>query len=138
MPTSREKKRAYDAEYRRQNRERLQAFNRDYYRANAERIRAYMRDYRRKHPRKAKSAVLKALWGISLDDYERMLADQNGGCAICGTPPTTRRLCIDHNHKTGAVRGLLCDDCNFGLGFFRESAERMISAIQYLAKYAPA
>jgi hypothetical protein len=50
--------------------------------------------------------------GVSDDEYARLLKAQGGGCAICGTKPKTRRLHVDHDHKTGEVRGLLCHRCN--------------------------
>ena len=53
--------------------------------------------------------------GVSTEDYERMLAAQGGGCAICGALPKTRRLHVDHDHKTGEIRGLLCYRCNKAL-----------------------
>lgn len=53
--------------------------------------------------------------GLTIEDYDRMLAAQGGGCAICGTTPKTRRLDTDHDHATGAVRGLLCHRCNRAL-----------------------
>jgi hypothetical protein len=53
--------------------------------------------------------------GVSDADYEALLAAQGGGCAICGNPPKTRRLDVDHDHKTGKVRGLLCHRCNRAL-----------------------
>jgi Recombination endonuclease VII len=53
--------------------------------------------------------------GVSDDEYARMLAAQNGGCAICGSPPKTRRLHVDHDHGSGKVRGLLCHRCNRAL-----------------------
>jgi Recombination endonuclease VII len=59
--------------------------------------------------------------GVSTEDYERMLAEQGGGCAICGAPPKTRRLHVDHNHKTGKVRGLLCFRCNRALPHYLDS-----------------
>lgn len=62
----------------------------------------------------AKPKRAKAL-GVSDEDYARMLAAQGGGCAICGAPPKTRRLHVDHDHRTGAVRGLLCYRCNRAL-----------------------
>ena len=49
---------------------------------------------------------------VSLDDYEALLAAQGGGCALCGNPPKTRRLDVDHDHRTGQIRGLLCSRCN--------------------------
>ena len=53
--------------------------------------------------------------GLSVEDYDAMLAAQGGVCAICGNPPKTRRLDVDHDHKTGKVRGLLCHRCNRAL-----------------------
>lgn len=63
---------------------------------------------------------LKYRYGITLAEYDRMLAEQGGVCAICQRPPTAhiraRRLSVDHDHGTGRVRGLLCDACNRGIG----------------------
>jgi hypothetical protein len=56
-----------------------------------------------------------------LGGYEAQLKSQGGGCAICGKPPKTRKLNIDHDHLTGAVRGLLCHRCNRGLQWFSDS-----------------
>jgi hypothetical protein len=53
--------------------------------------------------------------GLSLAEYDALLAAQGGGCAICGNPPKTRRLDVDHDHKSGKVRGLLCHRCNRAL-----------------------
>lgn len=78
--------------------------------------------------------------GITLDDYQRMLEKQNNKCAICNEQETRKnphsdgvlRLCIDHCHKTGKVRGLLCHSCNTALGKFKDSAILMYRAIRYL------
>lgn len=60
---------------------------------------------------------LKARYGITLEDYEALLVKQNGVCAICEEEcKTGERLSVDHDHETGAVRGLLCRACNFRLG----------------------
>ena len=53
--------------------------------------------------------------GVTDADYTRMLEAQGGGCAICGNPPKSRRLHVDHDHRTGQVRGLLCFRCNRAL-----------------------
>jgi hypothetical protein len=50
---------------------------------------------------------------MTVEQYDRMFKAQKGVCAICGRPPKTVRLAVDHNHKTGKVRGLLCFRCNF-------------------------
>lgn len=79
----------------------------------------------------ARDARLRRLYGITSSDYDVILAWQNGRCAGCGTLPKSRRLHVDHDHKTGEVRGLLCFPCNSGL---RRSAsiEKMYRMIAYL------
>lgn len=72
--------------------------------------------------------------GVSDEDYARMLAGQGGGCAICGAPPKTRRLHVDHDHKTGAVRGLLCFRCNRALPTYA-TVDWLKKAADYLAVY---
>jgi hypothetical protein len=82
-------------------------------------------------------------FGLSVADYQKMFLDHNGVCACCGKPETATRsgktkwLAVDHDHKTGAIRGLLCSDCNTGLGKFCDSIEILTSAISYLKRYAP-
>ena len=75
------------------------------------------------------------LYGIDQEDYEFLLACQGGVCAICKKPTTrkdTDRLCIDHNHKTGKVRGLLCHRCNTGIGMLQDDPKLLLKAITYL------
>lgn len=78
--------------------------------------------------------VLKWHYGISLVQYNEMLAAQNHCCAICKTHEKefTRRLSVDHCHETNAVRQLLCGKCNAGLGNFQESEAFLSAAIEYL------
>ena len=66
--------------------------------------------------------------------YDAQLAEQGGGCAICGKPPKLggRRLNIDHAHHSGEVRGLLCARCNRGLGWFADSPHLLFCAATYL------
>lgn len=60
---------------------------------------------------------LKDRYGVTKEQYEQMLANQNGVCGICKKPcKTNQRLAVDHCHKTGRVRGLLCKSCNMSLG----------------------
>lgn len=77
---------------------------------------------------------LKMYSGLTLEDYEQMARDQKDLCAICHQPEkeTCYRLCIDHNHTTQKVRGLLCRNCNAGLGQFKDNLEIMKSAVNYL------
>lgn len=72
-------------------------------------------------------------YGITLDEYEALLTAQRGGCAICsGVNKDGRNLFVDHDHTTGAVRGLLCNLCNRALGNFRDSVDLLDAAITYL------
>ena len=79
---------------------------------------------------------LKHQYGITEDHYLAMIDDQWGCCAICGTPDETigQHLCVDHDHKTGAVRGLLCSNCNKGIGLLKDDPKVLESAIRYLTK----
>ena len=71
--------------------------------------------------------------GITLDDYNRMLAGQHGRCAICERKPGKRALCVDHEHKTGRLRGLLCSRCNQALGKLNDNHKTLQNAEAYLA-----
>ena len=77
---------------------------------------------------------LRRNYGITVDDYEMLLARQHYSCAICGSPECSsgRRLAVDHCHQTGQVRGLLCMDCNTSLGGFKDDVNRLMLAAQYL------
>lgn len=72
-------------------------------------------------------------YGISEEDYNRILSKQDGKCAICKKP--LDRPYVDHNHITKCARGLLCKNCNFGLGQFKDSPEILRKASEYLERY---
>ena len=77
--------------------------------------------------------ALKDLYAMTPDDYDRMLNDQEGRCAICRTPqPVGKRLNIDHDHKTGKVRGLLCIKCNVALGLLEHAEKNKEQMENYL------
>lgn len=72
-------------------------------------------------------------FGITEAEYDQMFKSQDGRCAICRTDtPSAKGWCIDHCHSTGVVRGILCSNCNTGLGHFRDSEPIMLAAIEYL------
>ena len=72
-------------------------------------------------------------YGLTADDYLGMLARQLGRCLICGRPPKKRRLHVDHNHKTGRIRGLLCWQCNVKvIGALERYHKRIPRALMYL------
>lgn len=76
------------------------------------------------------------IYGISRNEYDDMFALQNGRCAICETDKpraaNKQNFYVDHDHETGKVRGLLCFECNIGLGKFKEDTSVMTRAIEYL------
>lgn len=76
-------------------------------------------------------------FGITLDEYNKIFEEQNGCCVICEKHQIEfeRALAVDHNHKTGEVRGLLCTYCNMGIGQLNENIEVLERAIKYLKKY---
>lgn len=75
-------------------------------------------------------------YGLTLREYEAMLEAQGAACAICAVSwcPTGRVFAVDHDHNTGAIRGLLCMACNTAIGALQDSPARMASAIRYLQK----
>lgn len=73
---------------------------------------------RRKDGRK--NSILKSKYGITLNDYKKLFKQQKGKCLVCGKK-SNKTLHVDHNHKTGKVRGLLCFRCNYGIGYFHEN-----------------
>jgi hypothetical protein len=78
--------------------------------------------------------ILKHLYGITLRDYDEMFHKQASGCAVCGEWPGEKPLCVDHCHDTGEVRGLLCNNCNTGIGMLRDDPMLVLRAYEYLEK----
>jgi hypothetical protein len=74
------------------------------------------------------------MYGITVEDFDSMIKNQNGECAICGGVRVIVQggLCVDHCHKTNKVRGLLCNHCNTALGKFDDNIELLKNAIKYL------
>ncbi len=102
---------------------------------------AYQRAHRAANIDHYRDKELRNRFGITRDEYNALLAEQGGVCAICDQPETAVRmghvlpLSVDHNHRTNAIRGLLCSACNIGIGSLAESKERLLKAIAYLDKW---
>ena len=79
-------------------------------------------------------AIIRRQYGISMQQFDKLLEFQKHGCAICSKPITklSRRMNIDHDHKTGQVRGLLCSGCNTGLGHLGDDIQGLKRALEYL------
>lgn len=102
---------------------------------------AYLRAYRAATPNLQKARALRDSFGISLEEYQRMHDEQDGKCAICGEPEAILRmgkvkaLSVDHCHTSGKIRGLLCAECNTGIGKLKEDRRIFLSAVAYLDKH---
>lgn len=92
--------------------------------------RARYAKWRQVNPRGAFRLTLKNVYGISLEEWDAMIIDQSGLCAICDSP--LRDVATDHDHETGRVRAILCSGCNSGIGLLREDPEILRKAIAYL------
>lgn len=90
---------------------------------------------KKSHNKASRKYVYKNTYGITTEDYDKMLKDQGGVCKICGGGPSRgdKLLVVDHCHDTGVVRGLLCNKCNTGIGMFRDDLELLKKAVEYLS-----
>jgi hypothetical protein len=122
-----------DPEMRARDIARVQKWQRDH----AERHSETQRRVRAKpgYAERMREGHLKRKYGMTPGDYERLLAEQDGRCAICGgLPADGQSLHVDHCHESGLVRGLLCFNCNAGLGMFDHDGERLGAAATYLRR----
>lgn len=121
-------------------REQRNAARRKLYAENAEvreAMKAAVKAWQEGNPHKRKAQRLKK-YGIEVSDFEGMMAMQKGRCAICGFEETDSPKLfpvVDHCHKTGRVRGILCMSCNQGLGKFKDDVDLLMTAAAYLAKH---
>ena len=112
---------------------------------NAEKMKKWSARAREINPDYYRNADLKRTYGITIDDYNQMLAAQNNVCAVCGLPERRvdhrtkqlSRLAVDHCHTTGKVRGLLCHHCNAMLGSSIDSIKNLEKGIAYLRLHLP-
>lgn len=151
----REKRRLYQKNWRDANKDRMKrhyakqnarnkgstaVWSADQRKRNGERHTAYMRRYRAElreaDPEYFRRAQIKHKYDLTSDDFETMWTEQSGCCAICQASLTRdRKTHIDHSHKTGLVRGLLCRNCNLLLGNAHDDETTLNSAIAYLTKH---
>jgi len=88
----------------------------------------------RADPDASRNGCLLNNYGITIEEYNELFIKQGGRCAICGRHQSELRkhLFVDHEHTTGAVRGLLCNKCNFGIGYFQDNDQLLLEAAKYL------
>lgn len=138
--TIQEKEKERSRVYRINHPERVKETNRKYRERNRVKIRKGNRRWqlenREQNATIQKNCSLKRYYGITLAEYDNLLEKQEYKCAICGTEKTEngKSFAVDHSHKTGKVRGLLCNKCNIGLGHFNDDNNLLLKAISYLGK----
>ena len=112
----------------------IKAYVNAWRRENREHVRAWQKQYNAGRKRENRNTHLRRTFGITLEDYDVMLATQGGGFAICGrAAPEGSSLHVDHDHETGAVRGLLCFTCNGALGMLSENDQFLTRAADYVS-----
>lgn len=123
--SSPEEKRLHEAEYQR-----------EYSKRNPERRKEIaLAYYNRNKDGKSRDSQLRYKYGISLEEYDVMFAEQDGACWICqNLCATGQRLSVDHCHDTGVVRGLLCKRCNSAIGMLQEDADLVLRAADYMTR----
>lgn len=110
------------------------AIHRVYFNENTDEINARRRAAYHEDKTKAIAWNLKRYYGITLEFYNQMMRNQNNKCAVCeiSQGDSDRRFSVDHCHTTGRIRGLLCTNCNRGLGLLKDDPKLIESAIRYL------
>lgn len=128
--------------YREKNKERINARKNAHAKAHPEQARARLRKWRRENPERNRAigarSHLASQYGLTVEQRDEMVARQGGKCAICqNVLGTGKQRHIDHDHSTGRIRGILCSQCNRGLGIFKDDPTHLFSAIAYLADTQP-
>ena len=125
--------------YYKNNKPKMVEYNRNYRLINKEKLSNQKKEYYRRNKDKIAQRGLLYKYKITSDDYSNMLNKQDGKCAICNRIEKSitknkkiKPLGVDHDHKTGKIRGLLCTNCNVGLGYFEDDPDILIKAIKYL------
>lgn len=109
-------------------------YNNKYREKNRDKINKRTRDWNKKYPEKRKNTDLKYSYGLTLIEFNELLAKQDNRCAICSNLIKGRNIHTDHNHITGKVRGLLCKNCNLGIGLFKDNFSLLIRAADYIKR----
>jgi hypothetical protein len=124
-------------EYREKNKDKLKEARRLKHAENKDKINELAR--LRRTPEKNKRIALKSMYGLTLEQYNSMLNKNNGKCPICGVEfekgRNGKQPCVDHCHKTGKVRGIICSKCNAGIGNLNDNIQRIRKAADWLESF---
>lgn len=132
--TKEEKRKITHKKWLEKNKEKLKAKRKKHYEDNKEIYLQRVREWVAKNPNARKNNRLKATYGITLEQYNLMFDEQNGCCRCCGKHQSEldKPLCVDHDHKSEKVRGLLCTVCNLAIGYTNDNIQILSNMIDYL------
>ena len=122
-------------EDRKENPEKYKKYDGKYYKNNKDKYKEYAQKNKKKIRKNRRKSYLKQIYNLTEEKYNKILKQQRGVCAICKNGNGKKNLFVDHYHKTGKIRGLLCHHCNSSLGFFDEDINIIKNVIKYLEKY---
>jgi recombination endonuclease VII len=120
-----ERKEAENEAYRKRNKTKINVRRRLRYATDV--------DFRERKIEANRATKLKSCYGLTIEQYNTLLTEQKGRCALC-KKTSTRRLCVDHCHRTGLVRRLLCHKCNSALGFLNDDARLLRGGASYVTR----
>lgn len=133
-----EKAAQHSKTYKENNRDKIRAQQRKWVNENKEKQLAKSKEWYHSNKDRVKNTILIRQFGITLSRYNEMAEAQNGKCAICDTLPDSQSqiLNVDHCHKSGKVRSLLCRGCNVGLGNLKDDPILLEKAATYIRKHS--
>lgn len=120
------------------NKDRNHVTQKKYRMKNQEKCRWLSKQWREANPGYQRNFLMKKKYGIGVEEYNKLLQQQNGRCYICQDLSENGRdgfLHIDHDHSTGKIRGLLCSTCNAGLGMLKDHPDILMKAAFYLSRF---
>lgn len=140
---NRQEKIDYSAKWKKENREEVNRQVREDKKNNPEKYKEWDKAYRERNGDRLIELAAATRYKISIEEYHAMIEKQQNKCSICKQEETRKssksdektRLCIDHDHKTGAVRDLLCHDCNTAIGKMKDLPELLLAAADYLLRH---
>lgn len=131
-PLNKDKYKISSSNWRKKNAEKFKVKKKEWHTINRERCTEVSRNWRRKNADRVRSNYLLKKYGITPSDYDALLAAQDGACAMCKSKP--ENFDLDHDHKTGVVRGILCGPCNRAIGLLRDSPDLFLAGHDYLLR----
>ena len=132
--SGKQKRLAYRRKWNAENREKLLIQGRESYKRNIEKKRLASREFYRRNKQKELDRIRFKKYGISGEEYRLTLSEQGGRCPICKRE-LTKNPSVDHDHITGKIRGLICNNCNLSIGNAGDSPQRLRDMAAYLEKH---